>query len=100
MSAPEACRAGAVGCAFCWGAEGAAERGPKASASARGQTDSAGRCSDTYGGAAWAGGAAGTGVGANKLLSAVVAAGRSALLARAAPFGSSKLFTRPINSCG
>src|SRR5690348_10082696 len=86
-------------CEYCWATAWSAGRGAmNASASARGQMDSAFFCSPADVGAS-ARGAAGGG-GAKRLLRALVTAGRSAAGASVERLGSSKLLTRPINSCG
>src|SRR5882672_4619381 len=74
---------------------GAGCRGVKASASARGQADSV--VAGAAGGTTFRG-AAGTGVGAKRLLRALEGPKRSTAGGVAAPFGSRRLFTRAINS--
>src|SRR6267378_243866 len=80
----------------CCGCKGC--RGTNASASARGQADS-GVAGAGGGGAAWRG-TTGTGGGEKRLLKAFEGVERSATGAGLALLGSSKLFTRAINSCG
>src|SRR5260370_38873601 len=83
----------------CWGSccDCKGCRGMNASASARGQADS-GVAEPGGGGVTWRG-ATGTGDGEKRLLKAFEGAERSATGAGVAFFGSSRLFTRAINSC-
>src|ERR1700687_4439801 len=90
VGAPEG---GASGCA------GAGCLGVNAAASARGHGDSE-VGGDAGGGGATFLGTTGTGAGANRLLRALEGPDRSTGRAVADPFGSSRLFTRAINSCG
>src|SRR6266849_5488821 len=93
--------AGRTGAAIdCWGSwRGCIGcRGVNASASARGQADSG--VARAGGGGARDRGATGTGGGENRLLKAFDGVERSATGAGVALFGSSRLLTRPINSCG
>src|ERR1700674_3436713 len=82
---------GASGCA------GAGCRGVNAAASARGQADSV--VTGAAGGTMFRG-PTGTGAGANRLLRALEGAERSTAGGVAAPFGSRRLLTRAISSCG
>src|SRR6267143_6795817 len=84
----------------CWGTYCGCKgcRGVNASASARGQADSCVAAAGG-GGATWRG-ATGTGGGEKRLLKALEGVERSTTGAGVALFGSRRLFTRPINSCG
>ena len=73
--------------------------GVNAAASARGQADSA-IVGAAGGGDTTFRGATGTGVGAKRLLKALEGPERSTAGAVVEPFGSRRLFTRAINSCG
>src|SRR5712691_671179 len=77
---------------------GAACLGMNASASARGQADSL--VVAAGGGGATGRGASGAGTGAKRLLRTCGEVAGSSAGAIAAPFGSRRLFTRAINSCG
>src|SRR2546429_6798807 len=80
----------------CCGCNGC--RGVKASASARGQADSG--VAAAGGGGATGRGATGTGGGEKRVLKAFEGVERSAAGAGVPRFGSRRLFTRAINSCG